>query len=463
VKVDLPAFGMEGQLRTDLTLDAGRGSRSRSLDFLTTLWGELYRLPCQMLNINGERGVSVALTAGLEEQPDGTRDDQALSDESVMSVFVPGTSGLPVPPGEILAGAETAIVVAPAVSSLEAPGVLLFQNEGASLFEFLSLSCREAAEQALPGTEAVSFKPGQLLATDQNQAAWSPGSDFLSTGTDSCNLPLTELETDSPVNPGSRQDEPFTRPDLYAESGRISSGEHLDVNPGAEAINQSVNAEPTAPARSGTENRPAGGDPGWKEPLPVKAQPEMFKAGAGESSSIIAGESVPVIEDGLTMAVPEVNGTGPGENLIGSEKIARNLLEQLQSRVSYLRESVGFPAEIRVKLDPPQLGEVLIRVISRQGRLSAEIVTEIAAVKEMLFSSLGELHQRLDQMNLHLERIDLLTARDLSSGADRFSEGNFQREQAGGRNFKMDPREEALPCPGWATADGYHGVVNCWA
>lgn len=459
MKVDLPACGMEASLRPGVAPASSGDQGSSSLGFLAVLTGELQRPACQMYDFNGEWGGPAAWTDGQEEpalleEPADPGDEQVLSDRGVIAVLIPETLIMPLPAGEILAEGEAAAAVAPAGLGLEAPGLLLLPDEGANPFELPARSYREAAEQ-----EALDVKPNGA----QNQAVRPSGSDLLPIDPDySPPLPV-ELKTGpQPFEPGSsHQVRTLTRQELNAGLEREVSEKLPAVNQehGA-AIDQGVNAGPTAPVSSGTEGRQASRDPGWGEFLPAKVpleitETEVLKAGAGGSC--------PAFEDVLFRIAPEVNGTAPGENLTGSDRVNGNLLDQLQSRFIYLRENGDFPAEIRIRLDPPRLGEVLIRVVSRQGRLSAEIVTEIAAVKDMLSLNIGELQQRLDQIHLHLDRIDLLTAGELPSGAGHFSEGSFQREQAGGRSVKADSREEALSCPGRATADGHQGVVNYWA
>ncbi|HHX87390.1 MAG TPA: hypothetical protein GX693_04320, partial [Firmicutes bacterium] len=260
MKVDLPASGMEGQLRTALSPGAGRGPCC-DLDFLAALLEELQRASCQMAGINGEWGDPVTLPAGLEEPtllevPSEPGDDQILSGESVIPVLVPEIPGLPVPAGGVLAEGE-AEAVAPAGLDLEAPGSLWPLDAGASPFELPARSHREAAEQALPGTEAVSSKPDQALAANQGQAIRPYGGAFLLDGTDYYQV----LEADpQPVDPGSRRDGFFIQPDLHAEPGREVSGKLLDVNleQGA-VVGQSVNAGPVS---LGAEGRQASGDPG---------------------------------------------------------------------------------------------------------------------------------------------------------------------------------------------------------
>ncbi|HAA34185.1 MAG TPA: hypothetical protein DCD97_02615, partial [Firmicutes bacterium] len=61
---------------------------------------------------------------------------------------------------------------------------------------------------------------------------------------------------------------------------------------------------------------------------------------------------------------------------------SREIMEQITSRMDYLARPGG--QELRLKLQPEFLGEVLIRVRRIKGILSAEIITQHLAVKELL-------------------------------------------------------------------------------
>lgn len=109
----------------------------------------------------------------------------------------------------------------------------------------------------------------------------------------------------------------------------------------------------------------------------------------------------------------------------------RDTMEQILQRMDYLVRQGG--QELRLKLQPEFLGEVLIRMRRMRGVLSAEIITSHPAVKEMLEGQLDMLHRRFQQMNLDVQRFDVLLK---DGGQNGFS---FEREPR---------REEPLHHPG---------------
>lgn len=89
------------------------------------------------------------------------------------------------------------------------------------------------------------------------------------------------------------------------------------------------------------------------------------------------------------------------------ERMRAQVVDQVFGRLAYFSESDSVPAEMRLTLNPPSLGELVIRVFSYQGKMTAEIITEMGRVKDMLENGMGEIKQRLQQVNLTLEKIDV--------------------------------------------------------
>ncbi|NLJ55516.1 MAG: flagellar hook-length control protein FliK, partial [Firmicutes bacterium] len=79
--------------------------------------------------------------------------------------------------------------------------------------------------------------------------------------------------------------------------------------------------------------------------------------------------------------------------------------------------------ELRLRLQPESLGEVLVRIRRQQGVLSAEIMTRHPAVQEMLESQLETLRQRFQEANLPVEHLDVLLQDEGKSGFTFSGEG----------------------------------------
>ncbi len=90
--------------------------------------------------------------------------------------------------------------------------------------------------------------------------------------------------------------------------------------------------------------------------------------------------------------------------------LRESVMQQLQGKMTYLRESGSNPAEMRLTLHPPELGEVTVRVFSSKGRLSASIIAETPLAREILESSVTELRQRMNFVNIQFDQLDVSTA-----------------------------------------------------
>ncbi|NMD41743.1 MAG: hypothetical protein GYA86_00345 [Firmicutes bacterium] len=245
-----------------------------------------------------------------------------------------------------------------------------------------------------------------------------------------------------------RQPQAAAEPD---PSGAKSSSGDLDRSVKSDAA--AGREGPTEHKGEGTAATPVAAASGLTE---GQALPELFltvqspageaAAGKGTAGSALPGPANPTAE--------QVPG---GVDLTGS------MLEQLRGCCTYFRERAAFPAEIRLSLDPPELGELLIRVVSRQGKLSASIITGTVAVKEALAGVLHELHQRFEQNSLFLERVDLLTAGEMSLDDHRFKKGDYRGSWLDDDSAGMFSRKEEERPRVHRVGPVHEGAINYWA
>jgi flagellar hook-length control protein FliK len=72
----------------------------------------------------------------------------------------------------------------------------------------------------------------------------------------------------------------------------------------------------------------------------------------------------------------------------------------------------GGPHEFQLRLDPPDLGEVNVRLIAAGDRIQAEVLVGNDAVRRMIESQLPDLRQRLEAAGLQLSNCDVNTQSD---------------------------------------------------
>lgn len=71
--------------------------------------------------------------------------------------------------------------------------------------------------------------------------------------------------------------------------------------------------------------------------------------------------------------------------------------------------SRGGTHEFQMRLDPPELGEVKVRLIASGDRIQAEVLVGDDAVKRMIESQLADLRQRLEASGVQVSRFDVNT------------------------------------------------------
>ena len=155
------------------------------------------------------------------------------------------------------------------------------------------------------------------------------------------------------------------------------------------------------------------------------------KSNAAGDSKVLQSPSL-VSQEGLFQQIFAQNeGLMPGNRALPAnlEGMRDNILQQIEGRLTYIRESGTTPAEMRMTLHPPELGEITIRVFSKQGQLSATILTDSALVKEILESSVSELRQRLNLVNIEFEQNDGFNLGHQSEGFDQSGANNSNRSR----------------------------------
>ena len=128
---------------------------------------------------------------------------------------------------------------------------------------------------------------------------------------------------------------------------------------------------------------------------PVKASVQNSAGGAGENQ-YVQGSFRPTAE-----APVLTNFSG-------------EIIPQIVEQAGHLAMSGA--QELRLRLQPEFLGEVLIRVRRLQGVLSAEIITQHLAVKEFLEGQLETLRQRFQEVNLPVEHLAVFVQAEGKNG-----------------------------------------------
>lgn len=294
------------------------------------------------------------------------------------------------------------------------------------------------AEQAVLGSLTAADLPfaGEAFSLDR-AVHRPPGSDPGGSLNDS---PKTEMPMSVDAEP-DLGDESMGGPDYSSiKTGNVDNASFSGA-PGR-GVNQGAYTAVSLPAKAGT---PA--DRTGKERF-LTAQFPTESTATGDNPNALTGSAVAVQQG------PDITDL-PGLN--------RSVFDQLCRCCTAFPERADLPAEIRLALNPPELGEVLIRLASREGKLSVRIIVEAASVKEMLANNLQELFHRFAQSDLHLDGIDLLTAGEMFLDDHRFKKGDYRgqwmNENSSAAILHEGTGSESEPVAGLL----HDGIVNYWA
>jgi hypothetical protein len=112
--------------------------------------------------------------------------------------------------------------------------------------------------------------------------------------------------------------------------------------------------------------------------------------------------------------------------------------------------SRGGTHEFRLRLDPPELGEVNVRLIASGDRIQAEVLVGDDAVRRMIESQLPDLRQRLEASGLSVSNFDVNTR----SGERGQTSAGWERAEAGRPTPPRTPPAVTRWKPAGATTGG---------
>ena len=138
-------------------------------------------------------------------------------------------------------------------------------------------------------------------------------------------------------------------------------------------------------------------------------------AGTGEADSLSARL------DGAADSQATAPQAGSRAEAILKLQVQRQLLEATVARLKIaLRDGV---AQARIRLDPPSLGRMEIRLQVESHTLNARVTVESAWVKDAVMSNLKELRETLQEQGVEVEQFTV----DIDSGTNgKKSSGGFE-------------------------------------
>jgi flagellar hook-length control protein FliK len=151
-------------------------------------------------------------------------------------------------------------------------------------------------------------------------------------------------------------------------------------------------------------------------------------------------ETVPQHDAARSKQTAENNAASPAASSgaeDGSARLSSADRVRFVQRVARAVEAARPDGEIRLRLRPPELGSIHLRVKTEDGVLTAHVETETRQAQSLLAERVPELRERLAEMNIRMERFDV----ECRSGDEGRSSSFAQQSGAGGeRDFGFHPR-----------------------
>jgi flagellar hook-length control protein FliK len=179
----------------------------------------------------------------------------------------------------------------------------------------------------------------------------------------------------------------------------------------------------------------------------TKASPMFESRSANVTRSVNpnAGSSVPVVNGDTATAREATQMSAANRTLFDS---AGSLLpEQKASVVGQVVKEIalqvhGQVSEMRMRLEPDTLGEVVLKVRMENGNMNAQIDVQQSSVKAVLDSSLPQLRQVLAEHGIDVQRLDVSCNGDSSSRESGRGEGERKKGYGHRRGEGMDAIEQ---------------------
>jgi flagellar hook-length control protein FliK len=197
----------------------------------------------------------------------------------------------------------------------------------------------------------------------------------------------------------------------------------------APAVDQAAKSEEAVRVK-GAENTPESGT--------VQSAPTGAASTTREATEPIAGRQSPggvqghAVKESGNEAVKEGRGVPGKMHVRLADELSRSMLDQVVKHVAL--QVRGGRSEMRIRLDPPSLGEMQVTVRVDEGRVQAQIDVSQPAVRVALETNLPQLRQILADRGIEVHRIDVCASDSSMSQESNEGRGYRPRKRDGGRH-----------------------------
>ncbi len=227
--------------------------------------------------------------------------------------------------------------------------------------------------------------------------------------------PSIPLEHPEGVEVQVRQSAPEPSPGVQTPPAEDAGGPQAEPN-----IHQTTENAPSRPEEA-------------REPAPVKtAQPDTALPAASRPAPVTASKPAGIQQ---AAALPAA------ETLQETYRVS----DQLVRGVRFL--SRDGTSQVTIRLDPPELGQVTIRLVSANQTISGEIAVENRQVHEVVQTHLNDLRQALAEQGIQVDQLDVSVDNRGTSGANRDSSQSSSQDRSSKSDPDNNPDQERRSSP----------------
>lgn len=154
-------------------------------------------------------------------------------------------------------------------------------------------------------------------------------------------------------------------------------------------------------------------------------QPDLGPDGSGPDATAAAAGLTTQRGEPVAGPVPDRPVAAATQPTPVSDQLTAPILAHVQARPD------AGETELRIRLDPPELGTVKVKIVSTGTDVRAELQVTSEAVRRVVESQLPELRQKLDEAGVRVQRMDVTTDSGGNAGTGRDDRaGRWQQEPA---------------------------------
>jgi len=172
----------------------------------------------------------------------------------------------------------------------------------------------------------------------------------------------------------------------------------------------------------------------------VSSQENALSNGSGQRSPLLYAAPQFAATPGEVLRTADVAGTVSGMFSQLPPDIARSVMNQVVK--GFALQMNGGHSELRVKLEPESLGEVVLHVRMDEGKMQAQIDVTQAGVKAALESNLPQLRLSLSERGIDVQRLDVSFTGDHPANASGRGHGEGTSRQGLRRNAEVEAIEQ---------------------